>query len=255
MTKPTDIGPNRTGIGTSPRQSKEAIESAREGMPHPSFDTRAHHKYSVGISRQAEPLGTLPPPASVKGVAKTMLQGMKGRHPSVFLDALGERAAFERTGVRLYESLLCRYDASHPHESSPPRMELERIRDEELAHFHLVVKAIERLGADPTAVTPSADVTGMMGDGLVKVVADPRTTLTAGLKAILVAELADNDGWTMLAALAEKSGQDQMAHDFRRALDEEQEHLRSVRLWLQNSVAGQLGVEPQAVPEQPQPGP
>lgn len=254
--KPTDTGPNRTGIAVSPRQSKEAVESAKEGVPRQSFDVGAHHRSAVAVAKDSEPLGTMPPPASVKGAAKTMLEKMKGNQPTVFLDAIGERIAFERTGVRLYEALLCRYDAAHPHAGSPPREELERIRDEELSHFHLLCDAMKKLGGDPTAMTPSADVAAMAASGIVQVLNDPRATLTEGLKAILVAELADNDSWALLARMADDLGQDELAEQFRGALANEEEHLASVRGWLQATVEGQLGVAPSpaARPEAPRPG-
>ncbi len=255
-TKPIDIGPNRTGTAVSPRRTKEAEENAREGVPGESFDTGAHHRSAVAVARDSQPLGTLPPPASVKGLAKTMLEKLKGNQPTVFLDALGERTAFERTGVRLYEALLCRYDAAHVHAGGPPRAELERIRDEELAHFQLCCDAMKQLGGDPTAITPSADAAGVAASGLVAVLNDPRATLTEGLKAILMAELADNDGWAMLSRMADDLGQDELAEKFRGALAEEQEHLSSVRAWLQSTVEGQLGIAPSAGarPEAPQPG-
>lgn len=251
-TKPTDIGPNRTGIAAAPLQGPQAVDSAREGTPNPSFDMSAHHAVSVSYSKEASPLGTLPPPATVKGVAKTAVQALKGHHASVFLDQIGERLAFERSGTRLYEALLARYDAADVRPGDPPRAELERIRDEELAHFHLLVKAMQKLGADPTAVTPSADVAAVASTGLLQVVADPRTTLTEGLKAILIAELADNDGWLSLADLADKLGHDELAADFRRALSEEDDHLARVRAWLNNAVQGQAGLgTPAAAPPQP----
>jgi rubrerythrin len=254
--KPTDIGPNRTGISVSPRQSKEAVESAQQGVARESLDVGAHHRSAVAVARDSEPLGTMPPPASVKGAAKAMLERMKGNQPTVFLDAIGERIAFERTGVRLYEALLCRFDAAHPHAGSPSRGELERIRDEELGHFQMLCRAMEQLGGDPTTVTPSADAIAVASSGLVGLVNDPRATLTEGLKAILVAELADNDSWAMLCRMADDLGQDDLAEQFRNALTAEEEHLASVRSWLQATVEGQLGISPsaEARPEAPQPG-
>lgn len=254
--KPTDLGPNRTGIAVSPRQSKEAVESAREGVAIESFDTGAHHRSAVAVARDSEPLGQMPPPATAKGIAKTLLEKAKGNQPTVFLDALGERIAFERTGVRLYEALLCRFDAAHPHAGSPPRADLERFRDDELNHFQLCCRAMQQLGGDPTAVTPSADTVAVASTGIAAVLNDPRCTLTEGLKAILIAELADNDSWAMLSRMAEDLGQDELAEEFKNALATEEEHLASVRTWLQATVEGQLGVAPSAGarPEAPQPG-
>ncbi|MGC4117734.1 MAG: ferritin-like domain-containing protein [Myxococcales bacterium] len=199
----------------------------------------------------------MPPPATAKGLAKTVVKAIQGQHASVFIDQLAERLAFERTGVRLYEALLCRYDSAEPGVGAPTRGQIEHLMNEELQHFDLVQKAIVKLGADPTVMTPSADVMGTASAGLLAVLSDARSTFTEGLKAILVAELADNDGWNTLARMAAQLGQDDLAEDFRKALDEETEHLSSVRAWLENALLGQAGLGAQAAapaPDQPQPG-
>ena len=53
-----------------------------------------------------DPIGTVPLPGTVKGMAKTSVQKVMGRHPEVLIDALGDRLAFERTGTRLYDAFL-----------------------------------------------------------------------------------------------------------------------------------------------------
>jgi rubrerythrin len=242
--KPTDIGKNRTGAALSPVQVKEAIEGAREGVRHPSVDVSEVEKERVSFSADADPLGTMPPPATVKGAAKAVLQIAKGKNPTAFLDLLGARLAFERTGTRLYEALIVKFDAGHPHEGGPRREQLEHLRDEELAHFALLTRALKQLGADPTAVTPAADVHAVASSGIVQILADPRTTLSQALDVILTAELADNDAWAMLADYADQLGLDELAESFRTALAEESEHLRLVRGWVNAAFAGQLGIEP-----------
>jgi hypothetical protein len=107
--------------------------------------------------------------------------------------------------------------------------------------------AIQKLGGDPTVMTPSADVTAVMSMGLVQTLADPRVTLTQALKAILVAELADNDGWTALVDLVEQMGHDDLAQRFQEALAEEEEHLAQVRAWLTDAIMGQAGLPPPSV--------
>jgi rubrerythrin len=243
-TKPTDMGMNRTGIASSPRESKEAIEGARQGSPKPSFDVAPVARVRVALSRTFEPVGTMPPPAGVKGALKAGAQALKGNHPNVFLDLLAERLAFERTGVRLYEALLCKHEASQDHEGGPTREELEEIRDQELDHAGLLTAAIEQLGGDPTVVTPSADLCAVASSGITQVLSDARTTLTEGLRAILIAELTDNDAWLVLSDLAERLGHDQLSGDFRRALAEEEVHLDNVRRWLGNATDRQMGLEP-----------
>ena len=65
--------------------------------------------------------------------------------------------------------------------------------------------AIEQLGGDPTAVTPSANLQATAAHGIQKVVVDPRTTLLQ-LEAALVAELTDNACWEALIELAQEAG-------------------------------------------------
>lgn len=242
MKKPIDTGMNRTGIGMSPMDSKATIEGAREAVSNPSYDLSGYVAIRDAYSKEAEPVGTVPPPPSVKGMAQTAMQALKGNKPTVFIDMLGERLAFERSGVRLYEALLSKFDAAHVHEGGPTREQIQHIHDEELKHFGMLMQAMEQLGADPTAVTPSADVTGVASMGVLQVLTDPRSTLTEALHAIHMVELLDNDAWQMMADLAEQLGQDDLAAQFREAKREEDEHLELVRTWLTNTLMGQAGI-------------
>jgi rubrerythrin len=58
------------------------------------------------------------------------------------------------------------------------------------------------------------------------------------LHAILVAELSDNAGWETLIALAEAQGHDDIAEDFRTALNNERDHLKQVQGWFNELVLG-----------------
>jgi len=242
-TKPTQIGANRTGIASSPMDGKAIVEGAQTGSPAAVFEPPGLLAMRLRYATNAKPVGTIPPPLTVKGAAKAAVEMVKGNKPTVLLDLLGERLAFERTGTRLYEALMVKLEAADPHPGGPTRTDLEEIRDEELAHFALLKRSIEALGADPTAVTPSADVIGVASSGLVDAVADPRVTLTESLKAVLAAELVDNDSWLMLADVAEGLGQDDMADDFRQALTEEEDHLARVRSWLSIAIEGEAGIQ------------
>src|SRR5690606_16269277 len=107
--------------------------------------------------------------------------------------------------------------------------------DEEARHFALLRAAIERIGADPTATTPAADIAGVEAMGLFQVISDPRTSLVQSLDALLIAELADNDGWRRLIDMARAFGQDEMVDEFTLADLEEQRHLEAVRRWLDSA--------------------
>ena len=241
--KPTDIGMNRTGVGTAPARAAESAEGAREGTGNQPPDTEAIASFRAQLSAEAPPVGSMPPPASTKGALKTAVEALKGNKANVFLDKLGERLAFERSGVRLYDAVLAKIPAAKTGEGSLTFEDVQHIRDEELEHMLVVKAAIEQLGGDPTVMTPCADLAGVQGMGLVHVVTDSRTTLTQCLDALLTAELADNDGWKILIAMAEALGKNDLAESFARCLAEEDEHLLKVRRWVAERLEIQLGAK------------
>jgi ferritin-like protein len=248
MKKPTDIGTNRTGAKTSPIDSRRTIAGAKKGsaetgIESPGDSTRLEAE-RVFWSASAEPVGTVPVPATLRGVASTVIEVAQGHKPTVFIDKLGGRLAFERTGTRLYEAVIAKLVAADVHEGGPTRSELEVIRDDELRHAALLIEALEKLGADPTAMTPCADLVGVTGLGLIQVVTDPRTTLSQALEALLIAELTDVDAWAMLVDLATGLGHDDLAERFRAAELEEETHLARVRAWVALTTLGQSGVLP-----------
>jgi rubrerythrin len=240
---PVDMGANRTGIAVSLADAKQSIEGARAGSPTANVSSVRVDEVRLEYSTEVAPLGTMPSPRTLKGAARAAIGKLRGKNPLTFLDLIAERVAFERTGTRLYEALLVKHDAADPRPSGPTRAELETIRDEELRHFALLKEALENLGADSTAVTPSADVAAVAGMGWIQVLTDPRTTLTEGLKIVLMAELADNDAWRVLSDIAERLGHDNLAGRFRTALAEEDVHLARVRSWVARSLQVQAGLE------------
>src|SRR5690606_17104124 len=126
---------------------------------------------------------------------------------------LGERLAYERSGVRLYEAFIRKCEAlqNGVSESLIPLDELWEIRNEEEQHFLMLQDCIRQLGADPTAQTPDADVSGVASMGIMQVLTDPRTTLSQGLEALLSIELIDNAAWELLLELCEEMKLDEMA--------------------------------------------
>ena len=250
MKKPTDTGMNHTGIATSPVDSRRLIEGAEQVATSGALvDGEALRSERVAWASSAEPLGTLPPPATLKGIIKTVVEKIEGHKPTVFLDKLGERLAFERTGTRLYEAVIAKLEAADPHPGGPSKADLEEIRNAEHGHFMLVRDAIQQIGADPTAMTPCADLIAVAGLGWVQAVTDPRTTLNQCMDILLVAELADNDGWQLLIDLAEQLGFDDLVPRFRAALVEEERHVKRMRGWITIALLGEAGAKtkPRAV--------
>ncbi len=204
------LGPNKTGIATSPVDIEKMLAGmdAKFSMPTSEGDERAMARLRSGYIGEAEPVGA---------------------PPRVFLDKLGERLAFERTGTRLYDAFIAKCRTQKP--GAIEDEELVRIRNEEAKHFALVGECIEFLGGDPTAQTPCADVAGVASAGLMQVITDPKTTVAQSLDALLIAELTDNAAWEDLIALARKMGHEDMAGQFEQALEHEAEHLATVRKW------------------------
>jgi len=230
---------NRTGIQTSPIDQRRTVQGAEQGSPPGRIDGLLLHDERAWWARAAEPLGTVPPAASVKGMVKTVLEKLRGHQPTVFIDKLGERLAFERTGARLYEAVIAKLEAADPHPGGPTREALENIRHDEHNHFALLRDALEQLGADPTAVTPSADLVAVSGLGWIQALTDPRTTLNQSLSVLMMLELSDRGGWEVLIALADQLGFEELSRQFQLALGEEEQHVAQVRTWVLAAVSGE----------------
>lgn len=239
---------NRTGIGMSPVDAEQMVQGARDGAPSSDGSAAGVQVVREQYISERQGIGSMPPPTSLKGVAKAAQALATNQRPNVFLDRLGERLAFERTGVRLYDALLAHVNVLGDPTLGPTAAELRQIRDEERRHFELLRNAIEEMGADPTVCTPAADAAAVECQGLVQVLADPRSSRSACLHAILVAELADNDGWKLLVDFARGLGRDDLVARFEQAMREEERHLERVRAWFAAQMQadlteGRVGVE------------
>jgi hypothetical protein len=225
-------GKNLTGIAAAPQRTQEMLAGMDEFPPSSQGSAQDVAQVRIAYAQQAEPLGSVPLPASFTDKMQTAVKAVMGEKPMLLMDKLGERLAFERTGTRLYEALVSKYDAFGGFAGGPSRGDLEHVLQEEYRHFTLLQAAIEQLGGDPTAVTPSANLQATVGHGIKMVIVDPRTTLLQSLEAILVAELADNACWEALVELAHEAGEEALARQFQEARVTEQEHLEKVQSWL-----------------------
>lgn len=259
----TTLGPNRTGATLEPAALQAMTDACDDLSPSEFIDTSELEAQRLLFIGEADAVGSVPPPMSVKGVVKTGIAKLKGGEPTILMDKLGERLAFERTGTRLYDALITKYKAvvaageeplapveplakSANAVPEPAADVLARIRAEELAHFKLLAQAIRQLGGDPTAQTPCADVTAVASMGIMQVLTDPRTTLAQSLNAILTAELTDNAGWELLIGLAEDAGETDLVQKFTNALMEEARHVDIIKTWLTTLVSS-ASAAPQAV--------
>jgi len=234
---------NKTGVNTAPDQSRAMMEAPSLFPPSAPGDELQILAVREQYLAEGEPIGSIPLPLPPKGVRESGKSQIGAQHPLVFVDKLGERLAFERTGTRLYQAFLGKIMA----EGAPQRLisveMVQQALEEEARHFMLIHQAIVRLGGDPTAVTPSADVIGVASMGLLQVVSDPRTTVDQCLCAMLTAELVDNDSWPLLIRLAESLGHREMATEFSVAMQNEERHLANVRNWVTALTMAQAGID------------
>jgi hypothetical protein len=253
----TTPGRNRTGAAVHPAGISRMLEAVEQLSPHVPISTAPIEAERVRNIAEAESIGSIPPPASrVKGAVKKGRSMRRGVNPDLFMDKIGERIAFERTGTRLYDALISKYlmlaeaggeelpaldSLAFQDEESEEMLtwgretaleSLRRIRSEEQGHFLMLCKVMITLGGDPTAQTPCADVMATATMGVLQVVTDPRTTMAQCLNAMLVAELADTASWELLADLAARAGQDELAGLFTGAMAAEEQHVTAVRAWL-----------------------
>ena len=240
MKEQPNMGVNRTGIQMSPFDSSKMKDDVNGIMPEASGDISAIAEMRSAYITDADPLGSVPVPGSMKGMLTTGASMLTGNKPQLLLDKLGERLAFERTGTRLYEALIMKVEALQSQGTTTlPLDRLHAIKNDEARHFAMVAEAIRGLGGDPTSQTPCADLAGVEAMGLMQVVTDPRTSVTQSLHAILVAEMTDNSGWELLIALAQDQNHTDMANDFNVALQHEREHLLEVRAWFEAANLGE----------------
>lgn len=236
MEDPTRLGLNRTGMQMSPLNSEALLEAAREVAaaiePSDSDQPEALLMSEMRLQyiNEADALGTMPPPGTMSGALKAGAGMITGKRMQVLVDKVAERMAYERGGTRLYDAALAKVAALAA--GTPVSIErVRQIRDQEAQHAELLRQALIELGADPTAQTPSADLTGVQSMGLMQAVTDPRTSLAQTLSSLLAAELIDVASWEMLSRLARSMGHDELAERFDVALEQENDHLTTVTGW------------------------
>jgi bacterioferritin (cytochrome b1) len=236
MEDPTKLGHNRTGMQMSPLQSEMLMRTARDAaviaepidpdQPEALLLSELRREYV----NEADALGSVPPPGTLSGVVKSGAAMISGNRLQVFIDKIAERMAYERGGTRLYDAALVKVAAFAG--GTPVTLErVKQIRNQEAEHAEILRQALLSLGADPTAQTPGADLVGVQSMGLMQSVTDPRTSLVQTLSSLMAAELIDVASWELLSRLASSLGNDELAEHFDYALEQENEHLKTIAGW------------------------
>lgn len=238
MEQANKLGPNRTGMNRSPKRCKEMVEGA-EALTDTTVPSREHiAEFHAQAIEEYGHVGSVPMPASLKGALTAGKEKLKGHNPEMLINKLGQRLAFERMGTRLYDALIIKRKAVMDDDSAQivTLEKLIQFRDEEHEHSKLVASVLEDLGADPTAVTPDANVSALAAMGLTKVLTEPRTTLLQSLEAIQIAELADNVAWVNLQELCLSMGLEDISEKFSEPIMQEKVHQEVVSDWISQLV-------------------
>ncbi|MFW6197512.1 MAG: ferritin-like domain-containing protein [Myxococcota bacterium] len=236
MKQTATIGRNRTGVSSSDGRSDAMQKDSTQFEPSSHGTAAGPDKVRVAYTKEGHAhgsaLGSVPPPKGIRAKAEAAVGALKSEEPTLLMDRMGDRLAFERTGTRLYEALVSKHEAFGTFEGGPSRRDLVEIMEQEHGHFIMLENAMKEMGGDPTAMTPSADIAATATAGVMKVIVDPRTTLLQGLDAILIAELADNASWEELVQLAERANETELVEMGKLAQRTEEEHLTKVKAWI-----------------------
>jgi rubrerythrin len=151
------------------------------------------------------------------------------KNRALVIDLLGERLAFERESVRLYDAVLEKMGRLAEEEVASMLEQTLLHREQEKQHAALLEQHIRELGGDAGARTELARLTERESQGIAQVILDPAEPLPHLLHALLAAELVDNAGWDLLVELADEAGDREARRTFKRCLREEEDHLIFVR--------------------------
>jgi bacterioferritin (cytochrome b1) len=149
-------------------------------------------------------------------------------NPAFVIDALSGRLAFERTGVKLYDTVIAKLERNPQPQYSKILRQLRHIREEEKEHEEWLEQQIRSLGANPADRSDLAQLELREGAGIVGII-EKEDKVIHLLHALLAAELADNAGWDVLRKLAGDAGDADAERAFARREAEEAKHLLFMR--------------------------
>ena len=176
------------------------------------------------------------------------MKKLAGKNVSRVIDLLNERLAFERAGVKLYDTILERMKSDRRVERMLDQM--TEHREQEKEHEEWLEEQIRALGGDARTPSEKSILVQAESQGIEHVIErDPR--LPHDFHALLVAELADNAGWDLLVQLADEVGDRDAKKEFKKRLHEEEEHLLFVRKAVEQFAKEEILGEPQQMPATP----
>ncbi len=155
------------------------------------------------------------------------------------IDLLSERLAFERSGVKLYDTLHARLRVAKDPALKALLEQVEHNRDEE---------QIRALGGDAHTPTERSVLARAESEGVERVMRRD-DSIPHDFHALLTAELADNAGWDLLVQIADEFGDSAAKKEFEKRLREEEQHLLFVRKTLLELTKQEVSVPQPPPPE------
>src|SRR5690349_12268142 len=86
MKSPESMGMNRSGIDQSPEGAQEMTRAVQEFPPSSEGSERTLLQIRAPYVDNADPIGSVPLPGTLKGAAKSGMQKLMGRHAEVLID-------------------------------------------------------------------------------------------------------------------------------------------------------------------------
>ena len=150
-------------------------------------------------------------------------------NPAKILDLLIARLNFERTGVKLYDSVLAKIAAQQDPDAHGMLENLQEHRNEEKEHEEWLEECVRQLGGDAHGTSDMSELEARESKGVEDILLDGDNDILHIFHALLAAELADNAGWDLLVQIADEAGDRDAKKQFKKRLHEEEDHLLFVR--------------------------
>jgi bacterioferritin (cytochrome b1) len=157
------------------------------------------------------------------------MEKLAQKNAAFVLDVLSGRLAFERTGVKLYDTVIEKIERHAEPRYHAIVGQLREIRAEEKEHEEWLEQQIRALGGNPDENTDMAQLESEESTGIKNVIVDGHQKAIHLVHALLAAELADNAGWDVLVKLADEAGDMSAKAEFAKRLAEEAKHLLFIR--------------------------
>ncbi len=157
------------------------------------------------------------------------MKKLAARNPGKLIELLQERLTFERTSVRLYDRVLSLMVASEDPQILGMLDTMQGYRDEEAEHQAWLEEQIQALGGDVNGESEMSRLVAEEARGIEQIILREDVALQHLFHALMAAELVDNAGWDLLAALAEEADDDDALDCFALRQAEEEDHLDYLR--------------------------